>query len=370
MYKEIKGKNVVDTEPEIIAWQRHEIDSKNAPLIYVFPKPGDNIKSKKFFAVKDYEKALFYNKGELLGVLGGGVYELEKKAKIKGTEIVWIDTSFVDIQWGIPQSSGIPTLDGIILGLHGDLKLKIRDVKIFYNDVVAGKSPWTVQNLKEFIMSLLHTSFRDIFKKYKAKQVLLEERERVVNLITAKVAEDFMRYGLELETLNILGAKTSEGTETLFKVEKEKSNVSDEIEILKLKKDLEAQKMELEAAKREFYRKEEILDSHMKLEKSKIQTEAEKIEGEVKSDLLEKHSRAAVAGDVRIMETNRDKTLKIAESTSTTDRKNQIIAKIAELKEKLDKFYNLLAEDKISKDTYKTRIERIEKELKELERLS
>jgi regulator of protease activity HflC (stomatin/prohibitin superfamily) len=261
-------------------------------------------------------------------------------------------------------------LDGIILGLHGDLKLKIRDVKIFYNDVVAGKSPWTVQNLKEFIMSLLHTSFRDIFKKYKAKQVLLEERERVVNLITAKVAEDFMRYGLELETLNILGAKTSEGTETLFKVEKEKSNVSDEIEILKLKKDLEAQKMELEAAKREFYRKEEILDSHMKLEKSKIQTEAEKIEGEVKSDLLEKHSRAAVAGDVRIMETNRDKTLKIAESTSTTDRKNQIIAKIAELKEKLDKFDNLLAEDKISKDTYKTRIERIEKELKELERLS
>ncbi len=363
MYKEIKGKSVIDSEPEIIAWQRHGIDTKNGPLIYVFPKPGDDIKSKKFFAVKDYERALFYNKGELLGVLGGGVYELEKKAKIKGTEIVWIDTSFVDIQWGIPQSSGIPTLDGTILGLHGDLKLKIRDVKIFYNDVVAGKSPWTVQNLKEFIMSLLHTSFRDIFKKYKAKQVLLEERERIINLLTAKVAEDFLRYGLELETLNILGVKTSEGTETLFRVEKEKSNVSDEIELLKIKKDLEAQKMELEAAKREFHRKEEILDSRMELEKSKLQTEAEKIDGEAKSAVLEKHARAAVAGEMRILEVHGDKALEIADSS----RKDQIRAKIDELKEKLNKFDNLLAEDKISKDTYKTRVERIEKELKALE---
>lgn len=371
MYKEIKGKQVVDYNPEIIAWQRGAADSKNAPLLYIFPQPGDNIKDKKFFAVKDYEKALFYNKGELLGVLGGGIYELEKKAKIKGTEIVWINTSFIDIQWGIPQSNGIPTQDGIFVGLHGDLRLKINDIKIFYNDVVAGKSAWGVQNLKEWIMSLLNSSLRDIFKNHQAKQVLLEERERVINLITSKVSEEFMRYGLELETLNIIGVKAPEGTEKLFEVEREKGKVSNELEILQLKKELEAQKMELESTKKAYKRKEDILDSKLELEKTKLKAEAEQIEGDVKSDLLGKQREAIVAGEVKLMETHGDKAVKIAEITSEAkfreEERNRIKQKITELKVKLDKFDDLLAEDKISKDVYKTRLERIEKELKELE---
>lgn len=353
MYKEYKGKVIQDFNPEIIAWQREDVNSKNTPILYIFPQPGDNIKDKNFFAVKDYEKALFYNKGELIGVLGGGVYEFEKKAKIKGTEIVWVDTSFIDIPWGIPQSNGIPTKDGIFIGLHGDLRLKIYDAKIFYNDVVAGKSNWSANNLKEWIMSLLNSSLRDIFKNYQAKQVVLEERERVINLITSKVSEEFMRYGLELETFNIIGVKAPEGTEKLFEVEREKGKISNELEILKLKEDLEAQKMEMESTKKEYRRKEDILDSKWEVEKTKLKAEA------------------AVAGEAKLMEIHGDKAIKIAEITSGTNskmgEKNQIQHRIAELKAKLDKFDDLLAEDKISKDVYKTRMERIEKELRELE---
>lgn len=331
MYKKIKEKEIIDYNPEIIAWQRTEMDSKNASLLYIFPQPGDNIKKKKLFVVKDYEKALFYNKGELIGLLGGGVYELEKKAKIKGTEIVWIDTSFIDIQWGIPQSNGIPTKDGIFIGLHGDLRLKINDVKLFYTDVVAGKSEWGVQNLKEWIMSLINSSLRDLFKNYQAKQVVLEDRERVINLLIPKVSEELMVYGLELETLNIIGVKALEA----------KGKISDQLEVLKLKKELEAQKLELDSIKKAHERKEDILDSQLELEKTKIKAEAEYIEGNVK-----------------YIESRGD---------SATTEGNQIKLEIANLKRKLDKFDDLLAEDKISNDVYKTRVERIEKELEELE---
>ena len=72
-------------------------------------------------------------------------------------------------------------------------------------------------------MSLLQTSVRDIFKGYNAKSILLENRVRVINLITSKVTEEFLRYGIELETLNIIGIKTPEGTEKLFELEKEKT---------------------------------------------------------------------------------------------------------------------------------------------------
>ena len=83
MFKEIKDKKFKDHDPEIIAWQRETKEDLETPLMYSYPQPEDNIKNKKFFAVKDYEKALFYNKGKFIGALGGGIYELDKKARIK-----------------------------------------------------------------------------------------------------------------------------------------------------------------------------------------------------------------------------------------------------------------------------------------------
>lgn len=293
MYRAINKKIDKLIDPEIISWRREGIKGPNKPLIYVYPQSGDNIKRKKYFAVKDYEKAIFYNKGELIGVLGGGVYELDKKAKIQGTEIVWVDTSLVTIQWGVPQSSGIPSKDGIILGIYGDLKLKISDAKLFYNDIAAGSVVWTIQDLKDWIIGLLQSSLREIFKNYKAKEVLLEERKRIITRVTSKITEEFLRYGLSLETFNLLGLKPPEGTENLYKVEREKERIADEMEISKMKEELELQKMEFE---------------------------------------------------------------------STNQRE------ISKLKRKLDELDALLAEGKLSKDIYETRVNRIEKELKECEK--
>ncbi len=221
-FKEIKGKKFKDDDPEIIAWQRKDQGNLETSLLYSFPQPGDKIKDKKYFAVKDYEKALFYNQGVLIDALRGGIYELDKKARIKGTEIVWIDTSLNEIPWGIPKKNGIPTKDGVIIGIFGDLKLKINDVKTFYNDVVAGKKEWIVQDLQNWINSLLHTSLRDIFKNYNVKQVILEDRERVINLITSKITEEFLRYGLELETFNIIGIKPPEDIQEVLDEDKDK----------------------------------------------------------------------------------------------------------------------------------------------------
>ena len=212
-----------DDDPEIIAWQRIDQEGFETSLLYSFPQPGDKIKDKKYFAVKDYERVLFYNQGRLVDVLRGGIYELDKKARIKGTEIVWIDTSLIEIPWGIPKKHGIPTKDGVTVGLFGDLKLKISDVKTFYNDIVAGKKEWIIQDLKDWIMGLLHTSLKDIFKKYNMKQIILEDRERVINLITSKITEEFLRYGLELETFNVIGMKTPEGIQEILDKDKELS---------------------------------------------------------------------------------------------------------------------------------------------------
>ena len=280
MYREIKDKKFKDRDPDIIAWQREDRGVLETPIMYSFPQPGDNIKNKKYFTVKDYEKAIFYNKGEMIGVLSGGLYELDKKARIKGTEIVWIDTSLTEIPWGIPQSKGIPSKDGNIIGLYGDLKLKISNVKVFYNDVVAGTKVWKIQNLKEWIIGLLHTSLRDIFKKYTAKRIILEDRERVINKVISKVTEEFLRYGLDLETFNVIGIKAPEDAERLFDDDKYRIEY-----IAKQKKDLlnriEDLKNELKA-QQNLLLKDEITQDEFEKKKQQIQLFIDEAQEELK----------------------------------------------------------------------------------------
>lgn len=55
------------------------------------------------------------------------------------------------------------------------------------------------------------------------KQIILEDRERVINLVAAKVTKEFIRYGLELETFNILGLTTTEDAQELLDKEKDKT---------------------------------------------------------------------------------------------------------------------------------------------------
>lgn len=376
LYKRIRNRKFEEQDPKIISWFREEQGS-DTPIMYIFPRPGDRMKRKKYFSVKDYEKALFYSKGELIGVLDGGIYELDKSARVKGTEIVWFDTSINKIKFGIPQSNGIPSKDGIIVGLHGDLKFRISNVKTFYQDVVSGNKIWTLKDIKSWINSILMTTLRDIFKNYEAKNIILEDHEHVLNSMISKVTEEFMKYGIELEALNVLGLQAPDGFESLYELEREKSKASGELEILQLQQELQAKKRKLEAAKKSFEREQATLDAKSELDQTRFTSEAEKLEGGVDVDLLEKEQRAKVAGDVSKLEIESERDVNIAEAEAlkeqekkeNKEKKERLIKKqISELKDKLNQLDDLLASEKVSEDIYKMRVNRVEKDLKDLER--
>lgn len=229
MFREVKDRKAKDYNPDTISWQREGKDDFTTPLMHIYPQPGDKIQNKKYFVVKDYEKVLFYNKGTLIDIAGGGIYEIDRNARTKGTEIVWVDTSFLDIPWGVPITHGIPTKEGCTIGLHGDLKLKINDAKIFYQRIVAGKKIWTRQDIKDWIMSLLHTSLRDVFKTYTANSIIYEDRERVIHQTTAKVTDEFIQYGLELTTFNVKDLKMPEKYERIEELNVKKKNLQDDL---------------------------------------------------------------------------------------------------------------------------------------------
>ena len=101
-----------DSDPDIVSWQRDRASGRDAEIMFIYPKSSDNIKKVRYFAVKDYERALYYPQGESAGEFSGGIYEIEKDAHVKGTEIIWFDISINEIQWGFPAANGIPTMDG------------------------------------------------------------------------------------------------------------------------------------------------------------------------------------------------------------------------------------------------------------------
>jgi hypothetical protein len=230
------NKKLMDYDPQIIAWQREVKKDLNTPVIYNFPQPGDNIKKIKFFAVKDYERVLFLNKGTLISVLNGGIYILDKKARIKGTEIIWFDISLLEIPWKILD--GIFTTEGFDIGMEGDLKLRINDVKTFNYKVIAGKKSWTTQDLRKWIESLLLTSLRDIIKSYSLEQIKLEDREKIVYKLREKVAEEFTSYGLILDTFNIIKLVEPESYVKLGPIKSilKSKNDKEEFELLILRK--------------------------------------------------------------------------------------------------------------------------------------
>ncbi|TFF97432.1 MAG: hypothetical protein EU547_04310 [Promethearchaeota archaeon] len=361
MFRKTKDKEYEDFDPTIISWNRED-RGKNTNIMYIYPQLGEDFDKIKYFAVKAYERALFYDKGELIGILEGGVYELDKKAKTKGTEIVWIDISINEINWGIPLSNGIPSKNGIIVGLHGNLKFRVNDVKTFYNDVVAGKKIWSLKDVKDWTINLLRSVLRDVFKKYEAKQILLEDRERIFGMVNSKLVEDFMNYGLELESINVLGIQVPEGMESLYEDDKQKSVLSKEKEIMELEKVVQTKKRELEAAKKSYEREQKVLDAQSKLEEIKYISEAEKLSGFSSAEVLEKQKTAEVAGDVAKIRAGSKNQDEIKEEKFLS-----IDLKIKELNEKLNQLDDLLASGKMSEDVYKIRVKRVEKQIESLE---
>ena len=158
------------------------------------------------FGVRDYERALVYNSGQLTSVLEGGVYEIEKEHRNSTTEIVYVDNGIFELTWGIPYfQSMLTTSEMVKIGMHGTVKLKVIDYGAFIQKVVSYKKDFTDAIVREFITSLLITSLRDIVKKYTLKNLVQSNREDVKAMSVTKVSQEFRLYGLELISNDILG---------------------------------------------------------------------------------------------------------------------------------------------------------------------
>ena len=202
------GSKLIKSHDTVI-WERTEEDGENEErgIIYRVPnKDYSDLTGVNKFGVRDFERCLFYNSGQLQSVLEGGLYELDKEARNKATELVWVDTGILLLKWGISFLQGlVMTKDGIKVGMNGTIRLRVSDPSAFITRVVAFQKSFSDETVREWLTSLFSSSLKDIVKRYDVEEFVRTDREDIMLLTRTKVSKEFQIYGIELMAIDITG---------------------------------------------------------------------------------------------------------------------------------------------------------------------
>ena len=205
-------------------------------------------KHKGFIVKQGFEQALWIRNGVLYDTISGISYKFKKGEK-EGSEIIYVKLGDIKINWGIPKNNGIITVDGVKIGGHGDIIVKILnpadfifnlagsvgqefvesvEKEIFIKgeknkekilrkkvqkdeiDVKDAKRAleaflFTKTDLKNWLVNVIRSSLRDKLSKLTSNELLKVDISEVERDLRIKNAEVFQSWGLELKSFTIIG---------------------------------------------------------------------------------------------------------------------------------------------------------------------
>ena len=226
--KKFKGKSILSSDFD---------DSKVESLIHRTKSDEyDNFRKIDGFIVKEPENAVLLQSGELIGVAGSGIYQLEKAAKHPGSEIIWVTKREFIIKWGSP---GIYTSDSILVGCWGISRLRIINPRNFIMNVVSHKQYYSGIELKNWVKQTIIAAVKHVMSRYTVPE-LLKERRSLEMQTRSELGPESSRWGLELVGLDIGGFKVPEEYETLLTYEIEKQVLETRQELAEERKSLDS----------------------------------------------------------------------------------------------------------------------------------
>ncbi|NVM01862.1 MAG: hypothetical protein HWN67_05980 [Candidatus Helarchaeota archaeon] len=205
-------------------------------------------KDKGFIVKQGFEQALWIRNGVLYDTISGISYKFKKGEK-EGSEIIYVKLGDIKINWGIPKNNGIITVDGVKIGGHGDVIIKIVNPADFVFNLagsvgqefvdsvekeifVKGEKKkekilrkkvekdeidvkdamraleaflFTNADLKTWLANVIRSSLRDKLSKLTLAELLKVDISEIERDLRIKNAEVFQGWGLELKSFSIIG---------------------------------------------------------------------------------------------------------------------------------------------------------------------
>jgi len=150
--------------------------------------------------VREYERAIVLENGKLYAEIPSGLYNITK-VPLKGRiEIIWVTLSQSQHPWG---ADGI-SLDGIAVGAHGSVFVRIHDATKFVLQMIVGKQVFTEEQIRSWIRGLVAGIMRRELALRKA-MVLNAERDAFVEACRKDLSPLLVEMGLEFKHIEVEG---------------------------------------------------------------------------------------------------------------------------------------------------------------------
>ncbi len=291
------------------------------------------------FIVRENERAMFLQGGSSMGIVEPGMWTIEEDYAQTGTEIIYVDISQFQFDWGY---SNIITQEHAKVGVHGNITLKIRDPRNFIVNMISSKKEVSQKNVEEFLETKLKSIIKETIGNYKIAD-MVHEKDKVFSARIRSSMHDILEsWGLDIVDVAVLGFKLPEKFEKLFdeqsdaavdevrldldkgaaerKVERigtqEKVNVAKvqseaSVDITKTKLEAEKEKarLELEAMKQKLAREKQQHEAELAKIKRKMNAEDELAKVDV-NEIRGKSQARVKKADIDAESTLRDHELK------------------------------------------------------------
>ena len=198
---------------DIIEWTDSSVDT----MVYRFQRYGNEIKFGAKLTVRESQVAVFISEGEIADILNPGMYELEtKNLPILSTlqhwdhgfespfkaEVYFFNTrQFVDLKWGTrnPIMMRDKEFGMVRLRTFGTYSIRIKDPAKFIREIVGTDGHFTVDEISNQLRNLIITRYTNLLGSADIPVLdLAGNQEQLGELLTQRIAPEFIDYGLEL----------------------------------------------------------------------------------------------------------------------------------------------------------------------------
>ena len=201
---------------QVIEWT----DDSNDTLVYRYPHQGKEIISGSQLTVRESQVAVFVHLGQIADIFAPGKYKLETKnlpilsglgslfyqgreSRFKA-EVYFVNTKqFTNQKWG--TSSPIPLRDpdfGVIrIKAFGTYSFKVHDAGVFMKELFGTNSTFTVDNINNYLKSMLLSSVTDTIAESKVSALELSANLNEFNGMASNNVRESLTNRLESPTL-------------------------------------------------------------------------------------------------------------------------------------------------------------------------
>jgi membrane protease subunit (stomatin/prohibitin family) len=203
---------------DVIDW----LDESNDTMVYRFERYNNEIKYGAKLTVRQAQAAVFVNEGEIADVLGPGIYELDtKNLPILTTLQHWDHgfnspfkaevyfcnlRQFLDLKWGTKNPIILRDKEfGVIrLRAFGTYGVRIDDPALFIKEIVGTNGHFGIDEMSNQLRNIIISRFSDIVASSNIPVLdLAANYDQLGEYVTAKIKEEFSKYGLELTNVLI-----------------------------------------------------------------------------------------------------------------------------------------------------------------------